>query len=341
MAKSTRYSYIDLLRVFSILLVIVLHGIGGYYFDVTNVGRPLWYCVGYANELCRTGVPLFFMMSGFLLLRKPIENIAAFYKHRFLKIVVPFLLYDLFYYLFLPSGERSIRGFVTELCVTGSAYHLWFIYSILALYLFAPFISRLLASLNEKAVFGFFLLTIAQTTVKPLLNTILGDRLYLYFTDDGFVGYLGYMILGYMIGKFELSKKLRGAIYALGALSFAVVPLISARSIANGEAVRFNGGYTVNHYIEAAALFLLAKQRFTIDSKIVVRLSALSMDTYFIHVFLLEKLRFLGEGCTPFFKMLIWIGGTVVLSFLYAYLKEWVVELLARHCRKKSAERGT
>lgn len=338
MTKRARYSYIDLLRVFSVLLVIVLHGIGGYYTDIGHVGRRFWYLVGYANELCRTGVPLFFMMSGFLLLRKPIENIGAFYKHRFLKIAAPFLLYDIFYYVFLTSGKHSVGDFIADLCVSGSAYHLWFIYSILALYLLAPFISRLLAACDEKAVFVFFLLAIAQTTLKPFLNLLCGERLWIYFTDDGIVGYLGYMILGYALGKFELPKKARVAICLLGVLSFAVTPLFSAKQLASGETPFFNGGYTLNHYIEAAALFLAAKKFFTVDRKFITRLSVLSMDTYFIHVFFLEKLRFFGDGCTPFFKMAIQIGGTIVLSFLYAYLKDAAVKSATRFLHKKSAE---
>ena len=296
--STARYAYIDFLRVFSILLVILLHCIGGYWFDPNHIDRPLWKITAYANELCRVGVPLFFMMSGFLLLNRNIEKVGTFYKRRFLKIAGPFLLYDIFYYLALPmSAEpRSFFGWLKELLNSGSAYHLWFIYSILLLYLFVPFIRKIIENAKSGELFLFFILCIFQSTIKPLFNTILAGKAYLYLSDDGFVGYLGYMILGYILGKSVVSGKLRGALYAAGILSFIVCPLFVMQNLRDGKAVWLNGGYTVNHYLEAAALFCLCKNRISRSNSLLSRLSGLSMDTYFIHVFVLETVKKFGGG---------------------------------------------
>ena len=336
--STSRHAYIDFLRVISILLVILLHCIGEYLFDPENIDRPLWVGTAYLNELCRVGVPLFFMMSGFLLLDKKIEKTGEFYRHRFLKIAVLFLLYDIFYYLFLPTGDaRTFTGWARELINCGSAYHLWFIYSILLLYLFIPFIRKISEKCTDREWVLFFFLCIFQTTLKPLFNTLFANKAYLYLSDDGFVGYLGYMILGYILGKSVVSGKLRGALYAAGILSFIVCPLFVMQNLRDGKAVWLNGGYTVNHYLEAASLFLFCKNTVRRTDAFVSRLSALSMDTYFIHVFVLENVKRISVDVRPSAKILLWISVTVLLSFLWAFLKTAAV----RFVKKRMAARGS
>ena len=62
-----RVGYVDYVRVFAMVMVILLHCICDYANMEKNFGRPLWWLTGLLNEVTRTGVPLFFMISGFLL----------------------------------------------------------------------------------------------------------------------------------------------------------------------------------------------------------------------------------------------------------------------------------
>ena len=117
------YPYIDAVRVFAIIMVMVLHCIFEYYNDISNTQNTLWSILSYVNELTRTGVPLFFMISGFLLLNEDIKSISQFYKKRFLKVLVPFLIYDIFYYVVfsLANGKTlSFYIFLKEIMVGAS-----------------------------------------------------------------------------------------------------------------------------------------------------------------------------------------------------------------------------
>ena len=145
------------------------------------------------------------------------------------------------------------------------------------------------------------------------------------------------MILGYILGKSVVSGKLRGALYAAGILSFIVCPLFVMQNLRDGKAVWLNGGYTVNHYLEAAALFLFCKNTVRRTDAFVSRLSALSMDTYFIHVFVLENVKRISVDVRPSAKILLWISITVLLSFLWAFLKTAAV----RFVKKRMAARGS
>ncbi len=312
------YSYIDIIRVFSIFMVITLHCICDYYADLANAGRGLWHVIGYVNELTRVGVPLFFMISGFLLLSKDIPNIKAFYKKRILKIGIPFIIYDIFYYVYMSASagrDISVSGFFAELLHNGSAYHLWFVYSILFIYLLMPFLRIIVKNCNLNSLILLFILAIFQTSIRPFINTMSGGGFYLFLTDDGITGYIGYVILGYILGTYDFSKHTRRIIYALSIASFVLTPLLTMNSAVKTGEYLFIGGYSLNHYIEAAGIFLWCKTNMHRESSLITKLSEYSFGAYLIHVFILEIIKPIPMDLTPSVTMLVWLAATVVLSF--------------------------
>ena len=83
--------WVDLIRVLAIYLVVVIHVSG----QMTNVWGKIpeaqWIISDIYGGLARVGVPLFFMLSGYLLLPRS-ESLRSFYGKRMLKIVVPFIV---------------------------------------------------------------------------------------------------------------------------------------------------------------------------------------------------------------------------------------------------------
>ncbi|MBQ6998363.1 MAG: acyltransferase family protein [Clostridia bacterium] len=315
------YKYIDFIRVFSIFMVILLHCICDYYADVANAGRNLWYVIGYANELARVAVPLFFMISGFLLLSKDITDIKAFYKKRILKIGIPFIAYDIFYYIYMTvqaGRDISVSGFFTELINCGSAYHLWFVYSILFIYLLMPFLQIIVKNCDAKKLIFLFLIAIFQTSIRPLINTFADGRFYLFLADDGITGYIGYVLLGYILGKYDLKKNTKRIIYALSIATFIITPLISMNRVLNTGDYLFLSGYSSNHYIEAAGIFIWCRDHLHKESKIITKLSHHSFSAYLIHVFFLEILKPIPLNLAPSSVMLLWFASVSVLSFAWS-----------------------
>lgn len=321
----SHYSYIDFIRVFSICMVIILHCIYEHYNNLTNIEQKFRIMLGYVNELSRTGVPLFFMISGFLLLNGDIANIKAFYKKRILKIGIPFLIYDIFYYIFFcifNKNSISITVFLKELINCGSAYHLWFIYSILFLYLIIPFIKIIIDKISFKTTLWLFSIIIFQTTIKPFINTIFNGYIYVYLTEDGILGYLGYMLLGYILGSHKFTLKIKGLIYITGIVFFAAIPIMNTHSAKTNGIFPFNGGYTINHYAEAAAIFLFYKNRIHNSNKCISAIAFITMDAYFIHVFILELLKkYSSWNIGPFTMIILWIILTILLSFSWGFMK--------------------
>ena len=329
-----RVGYVDYVRVFAMVMVILLHCICDYANMEKNFDRSLWWFTGLLNEITRTGVPLFFMISGFLLVDAvDVNNIGKFYKKRFAKILIPFFIYYVFYYCYfqLKSGLPLFSmDFLKQFFANGSAYHLWFVYSLVFLYLFVPFIKMIAEKSTTKVLFGFFLLSIFHTTLKPFLNIIFDGSMYFYLAEDGMVGYIGYVILGYILGKNEIKHD--KWIIAAGLLVIPVFAYFNFDMLRSGKSAVFSGGYTVNHYIEAAAVFLLFKRIGFKKSGFVSLASKLSFRAYLIHVFVIEQFKFKLEVFSPSVMMLFLFLITLVLSFGWAYIAEKFYEII----RKKS-----
>ncbi len=315
------YKYIDYLRVFSIFMVMLLHCICDYYANIANAGKTLWYIIGYANELSRVGVPLFFMISGYLLLNKDITDIKAFYKKRFLKIGIPFILYDIFYYIYMNCSHGnniSVSGFFKELINCGSTYHLWFVYSILFIYLLMPFLQMIVKNCDTKKLMLLFVIAIFQTSIRPLINTLANGSFYVFMADDGLTGYIGYVLLGFILGTCDLKKNTKNIIYALSAATLIIAPLYSMFTVLSTGNFLFMSGYSLNHYVEAAGIFIWCKEYLHKESKIITKLSALSFTAYLIHVFFLEVLKPIPIDLAPSAVMLIWFVSVCILSFAWS-----------------------
>ena len=327
--ERARYHYIDVLRVFSIFLVMVLHCFGDYFHKESSIGSTLWWGLGFVNELCRAGVPIFFMISGFLILKNDIPDVRTFYKRRLSKICIPFLCYNAFYFISRCISEREINPwvFINEFFDSGSAYHLWFIYSLAFIYLMIPFVKMIIDKCSYKMLIGFFIFSIFQTTLKPFINTVSNGYIYIYLNLDGISGYLGYAILGYILGTYDLTPRVKKIIYASAIVSFIAFPLVSMYWAEEGTLSLFNGGYSLNHYIEAAALFILFKDRANVKMKFFSIMSVLVMDAYFIHVFIAEKLKLLSWEVIPVVMITVLVIATVVGSFLWAFILNYIKEV--------------
>lgn len=340
-ASPVRHTHLDVLRIFAAVSVLLLHVVTPYLTSYVNYGRPLWWITMYLSELTRTGVPLFFMISGFLLLSSPsTADFSSFYKKRFTKLLPPFLAWNVIYYLYARiSGGLPLFDpeFFRQLFKTGTSYHLWYLYSIALLYLFLPFFKRIVDHTSGRALAFFFVLVLFQPTLKPFINTILSGHFYIRFAEDGIVGYFGYTLLGYLLGRYRLPKPARLTVYAAGILSFLLFPIVSGNAILQNGDYTWAGGYTLNHYLEAAALFVFAAEAFRNRTfERLHTLSSLTFSVYLMHVLVLDILTngldAVHDVITPSLWMTLLMLLSAIVCFLFAWLWRKGIQLLKK-CR--------
>lgn len=198
-----RIIYLDVIRVIACCMIVLMHsphpdaGVPG------AVQVPL-------SFLTAPGIGLFFMVSGALLLPVKMET-GIFLKKRMGKIIGPLLFWTLFYIgVKLFAGEISVQE-VPQMLLSipfSAQGHgvLWFMYTLVGLYLLAPVISAFLEK-SSKRLLNFYLLLWLITLCYPLVSLFLSVNR----TETGmlyyFTGYAGYFVLGYYLHKYSLHIK--------------------------------------------------------------------------------------------------------------------------------------
>lgn len=305
------YPYIDLIRILSMLAIIVLHsasyGLRTYYFSTT------WDTLNIITSLATCAVPLFFMISGAMLLSdRKTDNIGYMLKKRLPKLIFPLLFWSLaciardFYYI-----KKNLHVFdpgqlwdtIISILASPAAVHLWFMYALIPLYIAAPFIRRIADS--DKLI--KYLLTIwvlaclfktayiaAPEQLKPLFNISVLNKL--NYID----GFLGYFVLGYYLHEHNFKVKNRITL-PLILLMIAIIACGTAyATYKSGEYSEIFKSYTSIWVIALSTLiYIAAIQAEHLPNKlqtIINKLSPLSLGIYMSGNFFLGIMR--QEGMT-------------------------------------------
>lgn len=188
-----RCSFYDLLRLLACLMIVMMHSpLPG------KEGDGLF--LSSISYLTAPGIGLFFMVSGTLLLPVKLDTRSFLWK-RFVKIALPTMLWTLLYLccnVWMKDGNITWRNILSVPFSAQGNPVLWFIYTLLGLYLLAPILSRWLAVANRKEL-EFYLCLWAVTLCYPVLRLFLdinsSNTGVLYY----FSGYVGYFLLGYYL----------------------------------------------------------------------------------------------------------------------------------------------
>lgn len=325
--------HLDLLRLFAAFFVIALHVLSPWHSSLPDFGTRTWHVVNILNELVRTGVPIFLMLTGCLLLPSPsTKQFGSFYRRRLIRILVPFLGWDIVYFIVyrIQAGQPlSLRAFVDELLNQGSAYHFWYVYTLAAIYLLLPFLARALEGCSNRQIFWLVIIVAFPATLRTLFN--ITTPFYLYLTEPLMEGYLGYVILGYWLSRIKLSRLTAWAIPICGIGGWVMgVCFNYFRSSPEGLDLYFNGGYTLNHYLLAAALFLAARHLRLPDSPrlgaTLHRLSGLTYTVYLAHVLVLAVLARILPMPTPALEIAVY----PIVCFVLCLALAWGINLTQR-----------
>ncbi len=297
--EKNRFLYMDVLRVFAFLCVTALHAVTPYISAASLVGSVSWIFCVCVNAVARAGVPLFLMLTGALLLGRD-EGVGAFYRRRLPRILLPIAVWDILYYLgdaALSGGAPSLSAFLGTVLNNGTYYHLWYLYELLGIYLILPFLSRACRSSNLKEVAVLLVIAAFPGTIRPFLNRHLPIGIFLF--DPLLEGYLGYVLLGYLLSRIHITKSavVLACLSLVLGLFFSIAGNIHASLEAGAPDLAMNGGYMLNHYLTAGGLFLLAR-RFILSpavpgklSGLMRTLSAATYPAYGIHAAVLFALE--------------------------------------------------
>lgn len=321
-----RVIFFDLLRCVAAIAVIAIHVLAPYRQMMGTIPDPQWISAVTINGLSRWAVPIFIMISGALMLSDPRPFGLRYYLQRRLgKVVVPFVIWSLFYaYL---SGW-SIRGFdlnVVKQTLIDSPhqetyYHLGFFYYFIPLYLLIPCLHWLVNRVDDG--FWYSLVTIWLITTGLYLFGIDGP-----WSHEIWL-YSGYLPLGYLLyQKLRLSSFSLLLVVILG--SFALYMTVQAVL----ELSLMHGRYTVGRWLSyktlnvvAAAIMVfvlcrsLAERLPSAVQRWVVIISQHSLGIYLLHpIFLWPMKTYAWYDGHPLWVIPLWVllsgAGALLTSY--------------------------
>ena len=265
-----RNTYCDALRFIAIVSVVAIHVFADFRDTYLHNNRLYYGILTFFDSITRTGVPLFFMMTGIFMLNSNKEKtLSEFYKKRLPKLIIPFILFSVIYYVFEQykiSQNISLIRFIIKFTNNQIKYHLWFMYPMIIIYLFIPFLRKFIKNLNRKYlktligiifILGNVFLTINICSIK-LNHTILSSLVLPNMSI-----YMNYLFLGYYLNKYNIKKKERKIIYILGIISTLLMPIVDNYFISEkGRDDFFLNSTSLFPVMQSAAISLLFKYNY-------------------------------------------------------------------------------
>lgn len=348
-SQGERIVFLDYLRVIACFMVIVVHSCEFFYggsqghLGIRNATDGFW--VSLIDSLVRSCVPLFVLASAYLLL--PIKGSSRdFFKRRFVRVLVPFIVWSLLYAVLpLCWGQftmMDVKNNLVQLCTNmlPLASHLWFVYMLIGLYLFMPVLSPWLKSVSKHGEQAFLLLW-ALSTLWHYGNAYFGDLYGEAFWNEFhslfyFSGFIGYLVLAHYIRTY-INWSLRKSI-GIGTAFFVVGYLFTAipfhhQTVAAGSLYELELSWrfcSTNVAMMTFGIFIILKAiRFGsgVIYGVVRRLSQLSYGMYLMHIFILNLIYRLLHG---YFSTPTTIAVVAVSTFVATALVARLLSLLPK-----------
>lgn len=322
-SSSSRKLYLDILRVIASFLVCYNHSFGYHLFlDQEPSGGLISWINVVLPIFTIMDVPLFFMISGALLLGKE-EAYGTLLRKRVWRFTVVLFAASGITYQIMGEEPRSVSAFIYSLFrgkVNGSH---WYLYAYLGFLLMLPFLRKIAKHLSGKDILYLVLLRIVFVSGLTSLNffldcfgfspIVLSER---FSLPLALFEFLFYPIVGYYLAE-QLPMKKIGAKEIWICFAVLIVGSVYSAVITYIEGVRsaFSQDYLgLFNYTSPMAFFVIVRyfvDKIAIPEKLGKFFSAVSSVT--IGIYLLEPLvvHYLSE---LFFRPIPWHPVIITIS---------------------------
>ena len=208
-----RQKSISLMNIFMCFCVVAIH-ITSY--PVMNFDQnSLWFkMVFIINRMIRFAVPCFVFLSGYKLQNRYDNekvNVINFYIKRIKKIIIPYIICYIAYFLYFYSKEWVTKESFFSGLITGSlSAQFYFVIFIVQIYILFPLLKK---AFDNRP---FLLLAISMISTIVFNQFLILEYSYLLFGS-----WLLYFVLGMILAKYG-REEIKHKIFALLAISFVI-----------------------------------------------------------------------------------------------------------------------
>ncbi|MBR5597453.1 MAG: acyltransferase family protein [Lachnospiraceae bacterium] len=317
--KIQRNNSMDLLRVMASMAVVIIHvstaPVGS---ATTTVAGGILKNLELIHILMQWSVPVFFMITGFCMMQKETCTYSYCFS-KVLKYIVTLFTVGLFYSLLegvFIEKTISLNVIVNAFKSVVSGYtweHMWFVYSIIGVYLVIPVLHCFMKQGNTNII----ILTTLLLFFSILIPAI--SKNFPFGVELPIDGYLVYVCFGGMIAKCTIDKKWK--YLSLGTIVLSIVYLC----VNVGKQL-----FVFKHPIVcfmAMGIFLLISHADFKSNKMILEIAKCSWGIYLIHPFFMNiALKVL--------KIDLFSGMLYIKLFIFAIVL-FVISLITTYILRK------
>ncbi len=208
-----RILYVDQLRALSILWLIFINV--AFIFRQQSIGTLEEYIIYSSFGF---GVPIFLMILGMLMLDRDYSDLNNFFKSRFVRILVPFLIWNTMMAVIATITQNHLGFNMKFLIYIFQNFMLqhWYAWMLLGIYLSLPIFSEYIRSKKVKGAEYFLFFAILASLIYQLMALYHTPS---YFNLTFFIGPIIYLFLGYYFEnkKFNTSSN---KLFLIGVILF-------------------------------------------------------------------------------------------------------------------------
>lgn len=251
--------HIEILRVIAICFVVFNHTWTSGFMLYSAVGRSYryYYPLVFLSILCKIAVPVFFMISGALLLGRE-ESCRELYGKRVVRILLALVLFSCVEYCYkLAMGAGSVRAafravadgfhlvdFLRGIYSEEQAAAYWYLYAYLAFLVMLPLLRKMVRMMRAEDYRYLFVLQLVIVGALPIIEYLLWGGQYTMHrefnivfvtTDCVFYPLMGYA-LEHVLDERRYTGKNALLLTAVGAIAIVICGILTTdRMQATGE----------------------------------------------------------------------------------------------------------
>ncbi len=336
----TRVYSFDIMRIVAICAVVMIHISADVVKDFPNDSFD-FVCGNFLNSLSQFAVPIFFMISGALMLNEdkklttPKILNSAFTI--FILLIAWSALYSIAYNIIRPIvfNEHISLSVIIHSFFSGH-YHMWYLFVLIGLYLITPILRTFIRRNNLHMIGNYLILSIIVCFCSSFFNEFINmlaskDNILLDYLSsyrlDYFYEYLIYYVLGWYVLNVEIKKPIRIFLYIVGLFSFVITFLCTQLFFNSSESVNnyFYSNDSLNIFLYSTAVFvflqyLVNNHMFSVNSYVII-LSNLTFGVYLIHPLFLFGFKLIYQGISnSLISTLLIFLCAILASFVSTYI---------------------
>lgn len=329
----------DYIRALAIVCVVILHTIG----ISLNKSSPAiginWWIAILIESVTKVAVPLFIMLSGYLILdkNKKYNSSSEFYKKRIKKIGIPIIFWSIFYYLgftIFTGKSLSIMGFLYSFIFLNIYFHLYFLFIIAGLYIITPMLKAYLNSISNIEKRRLVILLFIYSIISTILVYSMPSKISFWSIFTVFIPFVVYYLAGDYLRTFNVTDKRCTLMTILYLIILTITVII--KYYAWNISMLLHNIWIINYFSDAlnvnvvllsliSFIFLLKSKKiikissYKFISKPMQKVSSYSFGIYIIHPIILYLLNkfFIINLNNPIAVLFILLDCILIITISY------------------------